>query len=87
MGQFRQTMLSMKYRSIKTPPACTNISLKDAMESARTVAEKAGSGRFVAARSNGRLTTTPMAGDTLTQSRPKTSSGAVGKQKKSTSKS
>ena len=74
MGQFRQTMLSMKYRSIKTPPACTNISLKDAMDSARIVARKAGSGRFVAT-------------NRTATNRPKTSSGAVGKKTKTTSAS
>ena len=39
-------MSSMKYRSVKTPPVCGNISLKDSMKSARAVRRNAEGGAF-----------------------------------------
>ena len=79
-------MPAIRYRSIKTPPACGSISLKDAEKSAKTVARSAVTGRFVAAKTNGDLATKTIVDSALTHGR-KTSSGAVGTSKKSTSKS
>jgi hypothetical protein len=47
----------MKYRSIKTPPRAGNISVKDAVKSARTVARSAITGRFVKAKGSNSRTT------------------------------
>ena len=73
-------MPAIKYRSIKTPPACGTISLKDAEKSARTVARSAISGRFVVKNAKS------LAGSVLTQSH-NTRSRAASKVRSKASKS
>lgn len=45
-------MPSMKYRSVKTPPVCGSISLKDSINSARVVRRNAKAGSFIVSRSD-----------------------------------
>jgi hypothetical protein len=48
-------MPAKKYRTIKNPPGYSHLTLKEAMESARIVAEMAAKGHVVTAKTKGRL--------------------------------
>lgn len=73
-------MPAMRYRTIKKPRAVSNITPEEAVELARIVAARR------IGKSIGQLNSKRIAASTFTHS-PKTSSGAVGKSKRSTSKS
>ena len=76
-----------KYRTIKKPAAASkNITVEEAMESAKIAAAKLAARRLRSAKPNGKVTTKAIAGSKSTHS-PKSSSGAVGKSTRSTKKS
>jgi hypothetical protein len=75
-----------KYRAIQRPHAVSNITPEEAVELARATAAIIAARREPSRKSNGRVPSKTNAKSKLTHS-PGTSSGAVGKNKKSTSKS
>lgn len=79
-------MPRLKYRTIQRPPAVSNITPEEAVELARVAAAVIAARQASSGKSNGRVTNKTIAKSRLTHS-PRTSSGAVGKSKKSKSKS
>ena len=58
--------MPMKYRTIKSPPVCGNLSVKEAEKSARTVADMNGSRTLRADEKVGTLRPKTMSGSNLT---------------------
>ena len=81
-------MPALRYRTIKTPPGRGNITLAEAVESARIVAARRVARGLATSKPNGQANGKAVTASTSTHS-PATSSGAVGKNRKgsSTSKS
>jgi hypothetical protein len=78
-------MPRLKYRTIQNPPAISNITVKEAVELAKAADAIIAARRLSSAKTNGKETSKTIGRSRLTHS-PGTSSGTVGKKKKSTTK-